>query len=74
MQPTYPYYAVSASGGNETGVSLEVRLEIGAGGGLAGFEDEAAVLQALAAMFTSVEGTAVRITATILQSDQVPVP
>lgn len=74
MQPTYPYYAINASGSNETGVSLEVRVEIGAGGGLTGFEDEGTVLQAIAGMFASVEGTTVRITATSLKSDPVPVP
>ncbi|MFI2184624.1 hypothetical protein [Streptomyces sioyaensis] len=71
MQPTYPCYSVSASGGDESGVYLEARVEIGAGGGLAGFEDEAAVVQALAGLFAA-EGVSVRITATTLHSDDVP--
>ncbi|MCZ1006323.1 hypothetical protein [Streptomyces lydicus] len=72
MQPSYPFWSVTANGPDETGVTLEIRAEIGAGGGLPGFEDASTVVQAVAGLFAAVEGTEVRITATTLHADPLP--
>jgi hypothetical protein len=51
METPFPYYRMQASGPSETGYSLVIQIEQGAGGGLDGLPSEADVIAAVRHVF-----------------------
>lgn len=55
----FPVYTVHAEAGEETGVDVEMRVQMGAGGGLPGLKSSDAVVKALMAAMTEAGATVV---------------
>jgi len=62
----YPTYIIQAGGPSETGVAVELRCELEAGGGVSGARTADAVAQVVAAALTAAGATVVSISKTSL--------
>ncbi|MFE0378331.1 hypothetical protein ACFW1M_22735 [Streptomyces inhibens] len=58
----YPYYRMQASGPGESGYSLLIQIEQGAGGGLEGLPSEEDVIAAIRAIFDGRAGASSALT------------
>lgn len=67
----YPVYTVHAEASGETGMDVELRVQMGAGGGLEGMESPEALVQALTAAMT--DAGAVSVTASVQDVRMSPV-
>lgn len=67
----YPVYTVEADGSSETGLTVELRVELGAGGGLEGLPSAEAVVQALVDAATQAGAINVSSTCTNLSTTTV---
>lgn len=63
----YPYYRMQASGPGETGYSLRIQIEQGAGGGLEGLPSEADVIAAVRQIFDG-DGVSTTLTRCAVES------
>jgi hypothetical protein len=68
----YPVYLVHAEAGAETGVDVEMRVLMGAGGGLPGMASPDAVVKALAAAIAEAGATVVFASVQTVQTATVP--
>jgi hypothetical protein len=68
----YPVYQVHAEAGAETGVDAEIRISMGAGGGLPGMATATDVVTALCRAMTDAGATVVTATLEEVQSSSVP--
>ncbi|WP_030798983.1 hypothetical protein [Streptomyces sp. NRRL S-337] len=58
----YPYYRMQASGPDETGYSLVIQIQQGAGGGLEGLTSEEDVIAAVRGIFDGRDGVSSTLT------------
>ncbi|MET8766311.1 hypothetical protein [Streptomyces sp. NPDC004658] len=68
----YPMYTVQADGANERGLTIQFRVELGAGGGLPGLASAEAVAQTLMDAAAAGGATAVSATRTDLSGSAIP--
>ena len=67
----FPVYTVHAEAGEETGVDVEMRVQMGAGGGLPGMANPDVVVQALMAAMTEAGATVVSGAVAAVQTSSV---
>lgn len=68
----FPVYTVHAEAGQETGVDVELRVQMGAGGGLPGMQSSDAVVQALVGAIREAGATVVSASVQAVQTSDVP--